>query len=77
MSELLNDLGVGIAGPDAYPTHVEFGGFKPGDVPTTRITYQCDSLEAAMRVIHRAAETHSTIDSTYDRETGVLVLVLQ
>lgn len=64
------------AQPEILPNDVRMVSVAPGASPGVRVTYQCDSLEQAMRVIQRTAAQHETFDANYNRETGELVLVI-
>jgi hypothetical protein len=61
----------------AIPKSVVSHDINPGQTPTTQVTYQCDSLEDALREVHRVSETYENVDAEYKRETGELVLVFR
>ncbi len=62
---------------EPMPTAFSMFGLQPGQEPGVRITYQCESLDDAMRLIRRAADVHTNVDAHYNRETGELVLVIK
>lgn len=59
----------------AYPKDFTISGLGPGERPTTRIVYQCESREDAMQEVHRAASLGGTVQAEYREDTMELVLV--
>ncbi len=64
-------------GSKAWPVDVRMDGIQPGGSPSVRVTYQCESLEQALRQIAETMAIHSGCDVRWNPQTMELVLVFR